>query len=128
MSKYRLSPNEQYLMNIFWDIGKPLTSADLSQYVKEWKNGYLQNVLTSLTKKGMIECVNILQHGRRFLKQYKITITKEEYAARMISSLHFNKQSIPQIALALAKELSNDERDEVIHSLEKIVEDFKNNG
>lgn len=128
MKKYKLSPNELYLMNIFWEIGSPSTSADLSEYVKEWKNGYLQNVLTSLTKKGMIECVNILQYGRRFLKQYKIIVSKEEYAADMMDSLHLNKQSISQITLALAKELSNDEREEVIHNLEVIVEDLKNKG
>lgn len=128
-SKYtgeHLTPNETRLMEYLWEFDAPTTSADLLKYIKDWKNGYIQNVLMSLTKKGMIECVNIVQNGRRFLKQYKVTITKEEYAARMINQLHIKKKSIPRIALALVEDLPEDDRDEIISELEQIVDEFKN--
>lgn len=120
-----LTPNETRLMELFWELDKPVTSVDLSPYVEEWKNGYLQNLLKSLETKKMIKCVNILQYGRQFAKQYKFIVSKEQYAAKMISSLHFTPNSIPQISLALTQELSPENRDEIITELENIIAELK---
>ena len=52
MKNSNLTPNETRLMELFWELDKPVTSVDLSPYVEEWKNGYLQNLLKSLKQKG----------------------------------------------------------------------------
>ena len=57
MENLKLSLNELKLMEIIWEIDKPLTSIDLRPYTKDWKNGYLQNLLKALEKKG---CSSVL--------------------------------------------------------------------
>lgn len=128
MNKYSLSPNEIQLMDTIWNLEKPVTSVDLVPYTDNYKNGYLQNLLKSLEKKGLIRCINIIQYGRGFAKQYESTMSKEEYAAKTLLSLQISKQSVPKVSLALAKELSNDDCDEIIAELEEIINTFKNQG
>ena len=126
-----LTPNEQLLMDIFWKENRPLTSVDLAEYLpedcQEWKNGYLHNLLKALSDKHMLHVTTIIQYGRRFAKQYEPILTKEEYAARIVSSLNFKEESVPKITCALIKEISGDDRERIISELENIVEMMKKN-
>lgn len=124
-----LTPNEQLLMELFWNIGKPMTSIDLCDYLpddcQDWKNGYLHNLLKILLDKKMLRVTNILQYGRRFAKQYEPALTKEEYAAKMVSSLNFESDSVSKIAYAIAKEVSGENSDRIISELEDILDKLK---
>lgn len=123
-----LTPNELLLMEIFWKVNEPLTSIDLVNYLssdcQDWKNGYLHNLLKTLLDKGMLRVTDIIQCGRRFAKQYEPTLTKEEYAAKMVSSLNFKKESISKIACAIVKEVADDSPT-VISELEDILDALK---
>ncbi len=127
---YELTANEELLMNIFWEQGRPLTSVDLGEYLteecKEWKNGYLHNLLkTLLMDKKMLRVTDIIQYGRRYAKQYEPVFTKEEYAAKVVSKLNVPKSSVPQIAYALVKEVAGEDKEEIISELENILNRLK---
>lgn len=124
--KKELSSNELELMEIIWNFDRPVTSLDLAPYTEKKQNGYLQNLLKSLEKKGMIACTSIIQSGRRFAKQYEYTITKEEYAAKILAPLHLSRNSFPKIALALAKEIPDGNYEACIQELEAIVRKLEN--
>ena len=127
---FDLTPNEQIVMDIFWNENKPLTSVDLAEHLtencKEWKNGYLHNLLKGLLDdKKILRITNIVQYGRRVAKQYEPTMSKEEYAAKVVSSLNFNKYSVSKIAYAIAKEVSGDDNKDIIEELEEILSKLK---
>lgn len=119
--KKELSSNELELMEAIWDFNRPVTSLDLAPKIKKSQNGYLQNLLKSLEKKGLIECTDILQSGRRFVKQYQYRMTKEEYAAKILAPLHLSRNAFPEIALALVKEIPDEHYEECIQELKEII-------
>lgn len=128
---HELSTNEQLLMDIFWEQSRPLTSVDLGEYLTEecrkWKNGYLHNLLkTLLMDKEMLRVTDIIQYGRRYAKQYEPTLTKEEYAAKLVSELNVPQRSVPKIAYALVKEVAGEDKEEIISELEAILNTLKN--
>lgn len=116
-------------MELFWEAGKPLTSVDLTFYLKEhnkkWNNGYPQNLLKSLTKKGMLKVTDIVQYSRQFARQYEPTLTKEQYAAKIVMELDVSANSISKVALAMVDEISENNKEKVISELEQILAELK---
>ncbi len=121
-----ITPNEKMIMEIFWREAAPLTSVDLQallpEDVQEWKNGYLHNLLKSLLDKKFLEVVDIVQIGRRFAKQYIPTITKEQYAGKVIAALDFKPESLENIIYAISNEIAGKNGEDTIALLKTIIE------
>lgn len=116
-----LSQNELMIMEVIWNSSEPLTCIDIAEFIKEWKSSYLNNLLSSLQKKGMIEMVGVVQCGNHYVRQFTSTYTKEQYVAKMITSININKKSIPKITVALMEELSGEEYEEISDDLENLL-------
>lgn len=124
-SNTNLSPNELIIMELFWEHPEPLTSVDIAEYITEWRSAYLNNLLSSLQKKGMLEVVGIVQMGKHYVRKFLPVYTKEQYAASLLDTLNIGKKSVLQIALAMAKDISKNEEEEIVSELEGILAEFK---
>lgn len=126
MNNNLLSPTEQQVMEIFWSVGTPLTSVELSKYATEngWKKSYIYILIRSLLKKQMIEPCGTLQYGTQYARQFKPLISKEEYAAQLAMSLNLNHNSICKVAVSLAQQTSSDTA-EIVKQLESIIHEFR---
>lgn len=120
-----LSSNEMQLMEIFWKLEKPLSSVELTPYFEEWKNGYLHNLLKGLHDRGILAEYDIVQYGRRYAKQYIPSMSKEQYAAKVISNMNVTKKNLSKVAIALVEEISDADQDGVIEELESILHELK---
>ena len=127
VSSKKLTKNEEFLMNLFWELNRPLTSVDLYDYTQDWKNGYLHNLLRALVEKDMLVTVGTVQYGRQYARQFVPAMTKEQYAAKLALSMGFEKEAVPRIALALVQEVSEGNSEEVIRELERIIGEIKEN-
>lgn len=114
------------VMEILWDEQRPMTGIELIEYGKEneWKSNYIYNVLISLQKKEMIEMCGVIKCGKQYIRQFVPSVSKEQYVAKMASTLKMKADSIPKVALALAQELDEDDT-EIIVQLEEIIKSFK---
>lgn len=122
-----LTNNELEIMEIFWSSNKPMTSNDLAKLVPEWNNnGYLHSLLKKLELKGFIKKIDTVSVTTRTAKLYAAVGNKEDYAAQMLASLNIQSHSVSKIAYALAKEVSGDNKDEIILELEDILNKLKN--
>ena len=120
-----LSPNELAVMEVFWQRMEPLTSVDIAESVTEWKSAYLNNLLSNLQKKGMIEVVGMVQMGKHYVRKFQPVITKEQYVAGMLNTMNLGKRSMFKIALAMAKDITKKEQEEIVTELEDILAEFK---
>ena len=126
-TKKILTTNESELMEIFWKENRPMTSLELAEYANgaDWKSSYLFIMLKSMQEKGLIETCGSVLYGNRYARQFRPTLTKEEYVAKLASLMHLKKSSISKVTVALLEELDGD-RDEVISELETMIKEFKN--
>lgn len=121
-----LTTSESQLMEILWKENKPMTSIELAEYSTEtdWKSSYVFIMLKSMQKKGMIETCGSILCGNKYVRQFRPTLTKEEYVAKLASLMHLKKNSISKVTVALLEELDGD-RDEIINELESMIKEFK---
>lgn len=121
----RLTKSEEQLMNLFWDEGTPLTSVDIVRLeIKDtWGNGLVSNMLRALLKKGCIKEVGLKHYTTQYAREFLPALTREEYAAKVVTSVAGEKLSIAKIMLALIKE--NENKEEIIKDLEDIIRDLK---
>lgn len=105
MKKFQqLSETEMEVMQVIWDAGRPVTSAELlaifaEQKKREWKGQTISTFLARLVEKGVLEASQ--QKGRT--KQYLPRVTPEEYRrneARGILDLMY-KGSVKNFLAAL---------------------------
>lgn len=66
-------------------------------------------MLSSLLKKEMIRVCGTVQYGTQYARQFVSTITKEEYAAKLIMSKGLGKSSIARVTVAMVKETGDRE-------------------
>lgn len=126
MNNNLLSPAEQQVMNVFWSVGTPLTSVELSRHSNEngWKQSYIYILIRSLLKKQMIEPCGTLQYGTQYARQFRPIVSKEEYAARLALSINLDHESVCKVAVSLVQQTSSDTA-EVVKQLEDIIQELR---
>lgn len=132
MNDNRPTVAEEELMNIFWNEDRPLTSVEILELAahKSWKGNYLHKMLHGLQKKGFIEVCGTVQYGKQYAREFTPIITREEYAANLLSWQGVNASSFAKIAMALVKRGKKDEKpnEKLILELEKMIAQLKNSG
>ena len=113
--------NELKLMNLFWEIGRPLTSVDVLELLKEenWKQSYAVRLLNILEHKRAIAVCGAVRYRTQYARQFHPIITREEYAARLALTTGIGKNSIANVTVALVKEASDAE--DFYQELENII-------
>lgn len=128
MSKSNLSltARESQAMDLLWDADRPLSIPDMMEQLKDWKEGYIYLVMSSLEKKGFVHVAGFDRtSSKKYSRTFAPTISKEEYAARLAMSMNFGRDSVPRIALAMARESAGDDIDQTIAELEEIIQELK---
>lgn len=117
-------------MEIFWERKEPLTSVEISDISSDrsWNGNYVHMMLRSLLKKGMITVCGSVQYGTQYARQFVPSITKEQYAAKLVMSKGIKKNSIAAVTVAMVNEADETGGEELIQQLEEIIEQLKSNG
>ena len=108
-----LTKNEMIIMNVFWEVKKPLTSAELTDLIadKNWFPSYVITALRSLEAKGFVKVCGTVRHSTQYARQFVSTVSREEYAARLALTSGIKKNALADVTLALAREVSDDDAD-----------------
>lgn len=124
--KYHLTDKEVELMELLWKQDKPLTSVEILAIPDDhsWSDNYLPIMLKSLLDKNAIEVCGYVRCGTQYARQFKYSITREEYVALFAVGRGLNAHSIPKVAVAMVTELQEDKND-IIKELEGIIEELK---
>lgn len=126
LKKIDLTKSEENLMELFWNAQSPLTSVQIMEIAKgySWNGNYLHVMLKSLQNKGMIEVCGLIQYGNQYARQFKPSVTKSEYGAKLIISKGL-VESVSQVTVALANETKDTDREKLIDQLEKLIGDLR---
>ncbi len=127
--KYHLTKKEEELLELFWKQKKPLTSVEILA-IKEnrtWKDNYLQIMLRSLLKKGMLHICGVVQYGNQYARQFEPTLTKEECVAAAMAEKGVEKTELVKVMVAMAQEDENTDKEKLIEQLEELVKELRGN-
>ena len=123
------------LLHIFWQHEEPLASTDIfdisqkSPEQSSWSMNYILKMLTSLQGKGMLEIHGFVREGKKYVRQFRPTLTQEEYIADVLEQKGINTASFAKIAVAFVKRQDKGENhDQLIAELEQMIEDFEKSG
>lgn len=115
-------------MNFLWDYGRPISIAQISEKWdgKDITDHHLRVLLKSLEKKSAIECCGVEPRGRQYSRIFRCMISREEYYAKV---LDVNGVSLPKLlkveSVALARVDSRENIDELIQSLQGVIDELK---
>ena len=123
-----LTGSEEELMELFWNTNEALTSVEVLKMNGDhsWNDSYLHIMLRSLIKKKMIEVCGVVQYGTQYARKFIPSMTREEYAAKLVMSKGLGKSSVAKVAAAMVKEVYGEVKTDLIEELEKIIEELKN--
>lgn len=123
-----LTNSEEELMEIFWSEKAPLTSIELLELSagRSWNGNYLHKMLRALLKKGMVEVCGVVQSGTQYARQFRPSVTKEQYAAKLVMSKGIGINSLAGVAVAMVDEADESDEEKLIQQLEEIIQGLKN--
>lgn len=124
-----LTPNEEIVMNFFWDSETPLSSRDILMVnQKGWGIEQISNILRSLQRKQMIEfCGKANGKSRpdgkmQPVRQFRTLVTREQYLAQLVGSKKPDMKFLHKISAALVEEVGTEA---VIEELERILKELE---
>lgn len=115
-----LTKNELEIMEVLWEAGRPITSAEIVQLSvdKTWKSSSIHILINSLLKKKAIREVGFVRAGKGFSRTFEPTESNEKYYSDYFANLA-NKTSISTLFSALFK--STDLSKDTIQELEDLL-------
>lgn len=124
-----LTPNEEMVMNFFWDSEMPLSSRDiLMMNDKGWGVEQISNMLRALERKQMIEFCGKTNgksrpDGKRQpVRQFRVIVTRDQYLAQLVGSKKPDMKFLHKISAALVEDVGTEA---VIEELENILKELK---
>lgn len=81
-----LTRSEMEIMDVMWDIGEPVSRADLlaRSDEKTWKDSSVHILLNGLLQKGAIQEAGLVKRSKTYGRLFVPTLSREEYFAAMI--------------------------------------------
>ena len=127
MPKMVLTKREDELMNFLWEMNQPLTVEEMIGKAGEhsWDETYLRTMLRSLEKKGAIECCGFVLRTKLYARQFKPTISKEEFYMQLAMDRGADAGTLFHVAAAAFMKRKKDEPEQVIQQLEEMLEEYK---
>jgi len=127
--KNLMNPKEENLMELLWDEQKPLTTAEIGSVLKGkgWNKSTLFNTIQSLLEKGYIKVSGVERSHTQYARRFEYAITREEYAAVVLTYKGIKRRDLANIALAMSgvSDKDNKEAEELIHELEEIIKQLR---
>lgn len=110
-----------------WEASEPLTIADISAILAVSVTS-LSNTVNQLIEKNFIEISGVKKSGNHYSRTLSAICTKEEYAAKLVSSLNVKKDSLPRVTTALMHDfVSEDGYENFVSDLENVLKKYKEN-
>ena len=110
----KLTKKENEIMEIIWNIDKPLTAAEI-QTRTDMSIYSVQQILLRLLSKNFISVAGIKQNKKAFARQYTAMVSEADYILAFINN--------PKIEIQLASNLITKSTDlQTINQLEKLIE------
>ncbi|MCI8879988.1 MAG: BlaI/MecI/CopY family transcriptional regulator [Clostridiaceae bacterium] len=131
MKREPIRKGEKQLMEIFWEVGEPLTSLELIERVGgSMSVGSIHRLLQKLEAGGYISMCGVERTQKHLIRQFAPLVSKEEYLSSLIESEDLSDFSVAQIGLSLVrhgkKEQTEEQRQKMIAELEAMIEEYKN--
>ena len=105
-----LTRSEEEIMYLLWDVGEPLTSSEIVKMSenRSWKKSYINLLVNSLLKKGMIKVVGVKQMTKNYARTFEPTMTRNAFSIKQITTKEgFSEESIPALFSELIQNTSN---------------------
>lgn len=99
-----LTRSEMEIMDVMWEIGEPVSRADLlaRSDEKNWKDSSVHILLNSLLQKGIIQEAGLVKRSKTYGRTFVPTLSREEYYAATVYS-HRHKPNIVALVAALLR-------------------------
>ena len=87
-NKKLITATELEIMNLLWDLGTPLTAAEIVENSKDkaWKPSYVHLAVNSLLKKEFIEVTGFKQTTKNYARTFKPSLSKSKLIVKSIFS------------------------------------------
>lgn len=126
-----LSDIEYSVMEIFWDLDKPLTNPELqAEHLARHPNGIktIHNITSRLANKGYIKEDSIIKAGNRFAQRYVASISALQYLEHQMKKNIILKKHPERIAVELFANIIDNENidDSTLNKMQHILEQRKN--
>lgn len=118
-----LTKSEEEIMYLLWEVGTPLTSSEIVKMSvdRSWKKSYINLLVNSLLKKGLIQVVGVKQMTKNYARTFEPTMTRNAFSIKsIVEKSGFEEKDIPDLFNELVHSTSNTE---VFDEIEKILGD-----
>ena len=117
-----LTKSEMEIMDVLWEIGQPMSRADLlgRSEEKTWKDGSVHILLNGLLQKGAIHEAGMVKRSKTYGRVFAPTMSREEYFAQAVFS-HRHKPDIVGLfaALLTQQDISHDQLEQIARLVEQ---------
>ena len=119
-----LTRSEMEIMDVLWNIGTPLSRADLLFHSaeKSWKDSSVHILLNGLLQKGAIREAGFVKRSKTYGRTFLPTLTREEYFATTIFSHRYKPQLMGLFEALLRRE---DITADILDQLQKLLDQRK---
>lgn len=127
MGNAYLNRSELEIMELLWDINRPLSRSEIISlsHERSWKESYLHIILNKLLEKGVIRVDGFVKTGKNYGRTYFPNMTLEEYLVQLIQKNElYNKSkrsAMKSIFAALINE--KDMNDDMIAGLREMLDE-----
>ena len=120
-------------MEFFWTQENPLTITEMEDILDKdkWNRVTLFRVVKGLINKGYLVVKGIERNNTQYARKVTPTITKEEYAALLLSERGIKGNSLGKVVLAMLgtgkrKKIKQEDGNKFIQELEDIIDQIRN--
>ncbi len=128
-----MTQREEDLMEFFWTQENPLTITEMEDILDKdkWNRVTLFRVVKGLINKGYLVVKGIERNNTQYARKVTPTITKEEYAALLLSERGIKGNSLGKVVLAMLgtgkrKKIKQEDGNKFIQELEDIIDQIRN--
>lgn len=127
-----MTQREEDLMEFLWTQENPLTVTEMEGILgkEKWNKVTIFRIVNKLTSKGYLKIDRMERNNTQYARKFMPTITKEEYAAVLLSERGIKSNSLGKIALAMLgtgrKKTSRDEEEKLVKELEDMITEIRN--
>ena len=125
MNNNIITPKEEAIMELLWNNKKPMTIAEIKDVLngKGWNKSTLFNTIQSLINKKYISVCGVEKSNTQYARLFEASITKEEYAAILLTNKGIKRKDLVNIVLAMDGTVKGNKEDneELILELESII-------
>lgn len=134
MDTISLTKNELEIMEVMWEIKKPLSRAEIIELTpnRTWSTSSIHILLNKLLEKGAIKVDGFVRTNKNYGRTYSPLITQDEYirsSIKQVTGSSFYKSKPSAVASIFSALIQDSDIDEaLLCELEQMIEERKKQG